>query len=112
MSQSPSVGFLTPEERHDGHRRAVLLMVVVERIVPPASVALLQGKKQVRQMVLKVRPLGRGQFVDAERRVPVAIIIEVAGDEEERLMRNGLLAAKAQPAVAGKEPVEPHLEYV
>ena len=84
----PDLRLLAAEERHDGHRGAVLLVVVVEREVPPAAVLLLERQEDVGQMVLEVRSLGGGQLVDAQGGVPVAVVVEIAGDVEERFVRD------------------------
>ena len=103
---------LAADERHHGHRGAVLLVVVVERVVPPTAVLFLQRQDDVGQVILKVGPLGRRELVDAQRGVPVAVVVEVAGDVEMRFVRNGAFAAEAQPAVAGEQAIEPGLEHV
>src|SRR5690349_11302758 len=81
-----SVRFLTLHQRHHGHRRAVLLMIVVEGIVPPTAISFLKRQKDVRKMVLEVGTLFAGQRIDALGRVPVAVVIEVAGYGEERIV--------------------------
>src|SRR5437016_1323941 len=80
---------LAAEKRHDGHRSAVLLMVVVERVVPPTTVLYLKWKQDVREVILEIRTLGGGQQIDAQRGVPMAVVIEVAGDVKKRLVRDG-----------------------
>ena len=59
------------------------------------------------QVVLVERPSGRRELVDAERRVIVAEVVEIAGDHEVRLVGDRPFAAHVEPAVAGDQAVEP-----
>ena len=85
-------------------------MVIIKWVVPPAAVLLLQRKKDMGEMGPKVLPFGFWQLVDAQGGVPVAVVVEITGHVEERLVRDRAFAADAEPTIAGKQPVEPGLE--
>src|SRR6266508_3170853 len=69
---------LAPLQRHQRERRAVLLMIVVQRVVPPGAVCFLDRQQQVGQVVLIERALAGRQLADAPRRVVMAEVVEVA----------------------------------
>ena len=74
-------------------------MVVVQRVVPPRSVLLLQAQQHGCQLGLELALLFRRQLFDAQGRIVVAEVVEVPGDLEPRFVRDGSLAADAEPAV-------------
>src|SRR3954451_18453024 len=87
-------------QRQQGEAGAVRLVVVVERIVPPRAVLLLERQHQVGEVVLVERPLLGLELLDAQAGVVVPEVVEVAGDLEWGLVRHRALAAVGQPAVA------------
>ena len=99
-------------ERHEGERGAVLLMVIIERVIPPGAVALLVRQQNLRQVILIERTIGGWQHAGAAGCVVVAEVVEVACDLEVRLMGDGPFAAHVEPAVARDQPIEPLVEHL
>src|SRR5262249_15630050 len=75
-------------QRHRGEGGAVLLVIVVERVIPPGAVLGLQPQHERGEVVLVLGTVGHGQLVDEQAGVIVAEVEEIAGHGEERLMRD------------------------
>jgi hypothetical protein len=82
-------------------------MIIVERIVPPRAVLFLQREQDGGEAFRIGGALVLGQEIHRAGEIEDAVIIEVTGDLEGRLMGNGALAAVAEKSLAGEEAVRP-----
>src|SRR4051812_21395105 len=84
---------LAPQERHDGERGAVRLVIVPHRVVPPRAVVFLVRNDVRRELARVIRASAGTQALDQLRSVVVVVIVVVTRRLIPGLVRPGALAA-------------------